>query len=77
MLDRLAQVAAWQVAEAYAQAAGVAAAQSGQREWDGNWIEEAAQRAGLSKLWTLLKAELERDQPSETAMNEALQLGWD
>lgn len=77
VLDRLAQVAAWQVAEAYAQAAGVAAAQSGQPGWDEAWIEQAARKAGLSKLWTQLKAELERGTPSEAAMDEALRLGWD
>lgn len=77
VLDRLAQVAAWQVAEGYAQAAGVAAAQAGQPGWDEAWIEGAAQRAGLSKLWALLKGELERGNPSEATMDEALRLGWD
>ncbi len=77
VLDRLAQVAAWQVAEAYAQAAAVAAAQAGQPGWDKGWIEQAAQRAGLRKIWTLLKGELDKDHPSEAAMDEALRLGWD
>ena len=77
VLDRLAQVAAWQVAEAYAQAAGVAAAQSGQPGWDETWIEGAARKAGLSKLGRHLKGELERGNTSESAMDEALRLGWD
>lgn len=77
VLDRLAQVAAWQVAEAYVQAAGVAAAQTEQPEWDGTWIDQAAKRAGLFRIWTLLKGELEHDRPSEAAMDEALTIGWD
>lgn len=77
VLDRVAQVAAWQVAEAYAQAAGVAAAQSGHPGWDGLWIDAAARKAGLSKLWTQLKHVLERGAPSESAMDDALRLGWD
>jgi hypothetical protein len=77
VLDRLAQVAAWQVAEAYAQAAGVAAAQAGLPGWDESWIDDASRKAGLSKPWAHLKGEIERGMPSEAAMDEALRLGWD
>lgn len=77
VLDRLAQVAAWQVAEAYAQAAAIGAAQSGQSGWDSSWIDSASIAAGLSKQWALLKQELELDRPSENGMDRALQLGWD
>ncbi len=77
VLDRLAQVAAWKVAEAYTQALAVAAAQVAQPGWDHAWIEEASRKAGLRKLWSLLKQELERDLPTEGALDEALRLGWD
>lgn len=77
VLDRLAQVAAWQVAEAYPQAMAVAIAQSGQPGWNSSWMDHAAKAAGLSKQWEHLRTELGRDAPSERGLDEALRIGWD
>lgn len=77
VLDRLAQVAAWQVAEAYPQAMAIAIAQSGQPGWDNGWMDRASMEAGLSKQWNHLRSELDRDALDERGLDEAMDLGWD
>lgn len=77
VLDRLAQVAAWQVAEAYPQAMAISIAQVDQPGWDRAWMEDAAKKAGLSKQWVHLKSELDRNVPDARGLDKALDLGWD
>lgn len=77
VLDRLAQVAAWEVAEAFAQAAAIAVTQMGEPGWSDAWISSASEKAGLSNLWAHLQGEVAREQPREEALDEALRMGWD
>lgn len=75
VLDRLAQVAGWQVPEAFLQASAVVVAQAGTLGWDQDWIDLNAARAGLSRQWEHLKAEL--DHPSKEGLERALEIGLD
>lgn len=76
-MDRLAQVAAWGVAEAYLQAMAIAAAQGAEPGWDPAWIGWAAKEAGLSKQWAHLRLAMQDEQPQASRLEEALQIGWD
>jgi hypothetical protein len=75
VLDRLAQVAAWKVSAAFLQASAVVVAQAKSPGWDQDWIDRNASKAGLSKQWEHLKAELEN--PSKAGLDRALSIGWD
>jgi hypothetical protein len=76
VLDRLAWVAGDRLEVAYAQAVAVAVSQFGQLEWDGDWIERVAVKAGLRKLWKHLKTDLASGAPSVAGLNRALRVGW-
>ena len=76
VLDRLAWVAGDQLEVAYAQALGVAAAQFGQIDWDGDWIDEVAIKARLGKLWKHLKKDLATGNPSISGLDRAINIGW-
>ena len=75
-LDRLAWVAGVQLEVAYAQALAVAVNQSRQVDWDGDWIDAIASKAGLGKLWRHLKGELASGAPTEEGLSRALKIGW-
>lgn len=75
VLDRLAQVAGWQVSAAYLQAMGIVVAQYGSSDWDQAWIDEHAAQANLGRQWENLKADLEN--PSPLGLEKAIGLGWD
>jgi len=75
VLDRLAQVAGWQVPEAFLQASAVVVAQAGTPGWDQAWIDRNATKAGLSRQWEHLKGEL--DHPSKEGLERALEIGLD
>lgn len=77
VLDRLALVAGSQTRSAFLQAAAVVVTQAGQAAWDQDWIDAGAQAARLGRLWDLLKQVLERGNPSELDMDQAIRLGWD
>jgi hypothetical protein len=76
VLDRLAQVASWKVPQAFLQAALIWAAQGNSPEWDSAWIDSAAQRAGLSRIWEYLKAKSQGPHSADD-VDEALSIGWD
>lgn len=76
VLDRLAWVAGDQLEVAYAQALVIAVLQSGQLDWDGEWIDAIARKAGLGKLWKHLKGELASGAPTEKGLSHALKVGW-
>jgi hypothetical protein len=76
VLDRLAWVAGDHLEVAYAQAIAVAVSQFSQLEWDGDWIERVAIKAGLRKLWKHLKTDLASGAPSLAGLNRALKIGW-
>ena len=75
VLDRLTQVVVGKVRAAFLQAAAVVVAQSGTPGWDADWIERSAVKAGLSRIWTHLKADLEN--PSEDGIDRAVEIGTD
>lgn len=75
VLDRLAQVAGWEVSAAFLQASAVVVTQSEGPGWDQAWIDRNAPNAGLGKMWEFLKAEL--DNPSADGAERALKVGWD
>lgn len=75
VLDRLAQVAGWQVPEAFLQASAVVVAQARASGWDQAWIDRNAAKAGLSRQWEHLKGEL--DHPSKEGLERALEIGLD
>ena len=76
VLDRLAWVAGDQLEVAYAQALGVAVSQFTQLEWDGDWIDQVATKAGLGKLWRHLKKDLASGSPGITGLDRAMKIGW-
>lgn len=76
VLDRLTWVAGDQLEVGYAQALGVAVSQYRQVDWDGDWIDAIALKAGLGKLWRHLKGELASGVPTEKGLSRALKIGW-
>lgn len=77
VLDRLSLVAGSRFSAGFLQAAAVVVAQSKAPGWDDEWIDGAAMEARLGKLWEHLKAELEREHPSASSVDLALEIGWD
>lgn len=77
VLDRLAWVAGDRLEVGYAQALAVAACQSGQLEWNGDWIEATAKKARLLRLWTHLRDDVASGAPGLEGLVQALRLGWD
>ncbi len=76
VLDRLTWVAGDQLEVAYAQALGVAVSQFRQVDWDGDWIDAIAIKAGLRRLWRHLNGELASGAPTEKGLSRALKIGW-
>ncbi|MFZ1374995.1 MAG: hypothetical protein WAS25_00205 [Geothrix sp.] len=76
VLDRLTWVAGDQLEVAYAQALGVAVCQFRQVDWDGDWIDAIALKAGLRRLWRHLNGELASGAPTEKGLSRALKIGW-
>ena len=76
VLDRLTWVAGDQLEVAYAQALGVAVSQFRQVDWDGDWINAIALKAGLRRLWRHLNGELASGAPTEKGLSRALKIGW-
>ena len=76
VLDRLAWVAGDRLEVAYAQALAVAAIQSRQVDWDGDWIDAIALKAGLGRLWKHLAQELASGTQTEEGLDQALKIGW-
>lgn len=76
VLDRLAWVAGVRLDVAYAQALAVAVSQSRQVDWDGDWIDTIALKAGLGRLWRHLKDELASGAPTNRGLALALRIGW-
>lgn len=77
VLDRLVWVASDRLGACYGQAAGVAVSQHRQVDWDATWIDRVADKAGIGKLWTHLRGELESGSPSQKGLLAALEMGWD
>lgn len=75
VLDRLTQVVFASVAEAYLQAFAVAMSQSSMPGWVSSWIDDAARKANLGKIWEFLRSELKRSRPSEDTVEMALKIG--
>lgn len=76
VLDRLTWVAGDQLEVAYAQALGVAVSQFRQVDWDGDWVDAIALKAGLGRLWRHLKGELASGAPTAQGLTRALKIGW-
>lgn len=76
VLDRLTWVAGDQLEVAYAQALGVAVSQFRQVDWDGDWVDAIALKAGLGRLWRHLKGELASGTPTAQGLARALKIGW-
>ena len=77
VLDRLTLVAGSSISAAFLQAAAVVVAQSSQPSWDQDWLEAGAMQAGLGRLWNHLRTELEKEQPSQEGLEQAIRIGWD
>lgn len=76
VLDRLTWVAGDQLEVAYAQALSVAVSQFRQLDWDGDWIDATARKAGLKRLWMHLNGELASGAPTARGLARALKIGW-
>jgi hypothetical protein len=76
VLDRLTLVAGSSISSAFLQAATIFATQSTHAGWDQDWIDMAANKAGLGKLWNHLKKVLDAKRISGKALHESIQIGW-
>lgn len=74
-LDRLGQVVGWGERSAYLQALAVAVVQSDNPGWDWAWGDDAAKKAGLSKVWAHFRTDIARGETSPESMEAALKLG--
>jgi hypothetical protein len=77
VLDRLAWVASGDAIQAYPQAMAVAVAQMDSEGWDEFWMDSNAPKAGLSKLWKHLRAEIQSGDLKPDALDLVLRMGWD
>jgi hypothetical protein len=69
--------AGWKVPEGFLQAAAVVATQAGEPSWDQDWIEQAAVKAGLGRIWSFLKTVLEQGDLSADVVDKAIGIGLD
>lgn len=74
-LDRLALTAGWKVPETFLQAAAVVATQAVEPSWDQEWIDQAAVKAGLGRIWTFLKMVLEQGDLAADVVDKAIDIG--